>query len=159
MLPARTLIDTGPIVALLSAGDELVLVRVADGTWLEPPAPADGWGQLRGVAATSDRIYAVGLAGAFWSASDPSGEWTAMAGGIADDLLDVGTYGDYWANKWADLLRPNPDRVGVKSVYTLDQWLREAFRANKPYDQFVAELILVQCVFTAKTPFSCPLIQ
>ena len=54
-----------------------------------------------------------------------------------DSLLQRPAYADYWANKWADLLRPNPDRVGVKSVYVLDQWLRESFRENKPYDQFV----------------------
>jgi mono/diheme cytochrome c family protein len=59
-------------------------------------------------------------------------------------LLAHPAYGDYWANKWADLLRPNPDRVGVKSVFLLDQWLRETFRANKPYDQFVRELLVAE---------------
>jgi WD40 repeat protein/mono/diheme cytochrome c family protein len=59
-------------------------------------------------------------------------------------LLVDPAYSDHWANKWADLLRPNPDRVGVKSVFTLDQWLRESFRANKPYDQFVREILLVE---------------
>jgi WD40 repeat protein len=59
-------------------------------------------------------------------------------------LLDRPEYADYWANKWADLLRPNPDRVGVKSVFVLDQWLRESFRANKPYDQFVREILLAE---------------
>jgi hypothetical protein len=33
-------------------------------------------------------------------------------------------------------VRPNPDRVGIKSVFILDQWLRQSFRQNKPYDQF-----------------------
>jgi WD40 repeat protein/mono/diheme cytochrome c family protein len=61
-----------------------------------------------------------------------------------DDLLKHPAYGDYWANKWADLLRPNPDRVGVKSVYTLDQWLRESFRVNKPYDRFARELLTAE---------------
>ncbi|MCC6233514.1 MAG: DUF1553 domain-containing protein [Verrucomicrobiales bacterium] len=61
-----------------------------------------------------------------------------------DRLLARPEYADYWANKWADLLRPNPDRVGVKSIFTLDQWLRESFRANKPYDQFVREVILAE---------------
>ncbi|MCI0746361.1 MAG: DUF1553 domain-containing protein [Verrucomicrobia subdivision 3 bacterium] len=61
-----------------------------------------------------------------------------------DHLLSDPAYGDFWANKWADLLRPNPDRVGVKSVYILDQWLRESFRANKPYGQFVRELLLAE---------------
>jgi WD40 repeat protein/mono/diheme cytochrome c family protein len=61
-----------------------------------------------------------------------------------EHLLAHAAYGDYWANKWADLLRPNPDRVGVKSVYVLNQWLEESFRANKPYDQFVRELLTAE---------------
>src|SRR5205809_1400524 len=61
---------------------------------------------------------------------------------LIDRLLARPEFADYWANKWADLLRPNPDRVGVKSVFTLDQWLRDSFRQNEPYDQFVREILL-----------------
>lgn len=61
-----------------------------------------------------------------------------------EGLLARPEFADYWANKWADLLRPNPDRVGVKSVYVLDQWLRDAFRSGKPYDQFVREVLLAE---------------
>ncbi|MBM3846505.1 MAG: DUF1553 domain-containing protein, partial [Verrucomicrobia bacterium] len=61
---------------------------------------------------------------------------------IIDQFLEDPAYADFWANKWADLLRPNPDRVGVKSVFTLDQWLRDSFRANKSYDVFVKEVLL-----------------
>lgn len=53
-------------------------------------------------------------------------------------------YGDFWANKWADLLRPNPYRVGVKTTYSLDAWLRKAFRENMPHDQFVRQLVTAQ---------------
>lgn len=63
---------------------------------------------------------------------------------LIDRLLAHPSYADYWANKWADLLRPNTDRVGVKSVFVLDQWLRESFRENKPYDQFVREIVLAE---------------
>jgi hypothetical protein len=63
---------------------------------------------------------------------------------LIDRLLDHPAYADYWANKWADLVRPNPDRVGVKSVYVLDQWLRESFRENKPYDQFAREVLTAE---------------
>jgi hypothetical protein len=59
-------------------------------------------------------------------------------------LLARPEYADYWANKWADLLRPNPDRVGVKSVFVFDQWLRESFRQNQPYDQFVRDILLAE---------------
>jgi hypothetical protein len=61
-----------------------------------------------------------------------------------DTILEHPAYADYWANQWADLLRPNPDRVGVKSVFLLDQWLREAFRANRPYDQFVRDILMAE---------------
>lgn len=60
---------------------------------------------------------------------------------LVDRLLDRPEYADFWANKWADLLRPNPYHVGIKATYNLDRWLRANFRENKPYDQFVRELI------------------
>ncbi len=63
---------------------------------------------------------------------------------LVQSLLDRPEYADFWANKWADLLRPNPYRVGIKAVYNLDAWLRDAFRRNVPYDQFVRELITAQ---------------
>ncbi len=60
---------------------------------------------------------------------------------LIERLLAHPAWADFWANKWADLLRPAPDHAGVKSVYVIDQWLRETFRANTPYDQFVREII------------------
>ena len=61
-----------------------------------------------------------------------------------DRTLGNSAYADHWANRWADLLRPNPDRVGVKSVYLLDHWLREQFRNNVPYDSFVRSILLAE---------------
>jgi hypothetical protein len=63
---------------------------------------------------------------------------------LIDRLLERPEYADFWANKWADLLRPNPYRVGIKAVYSLDAWLRDCFRRNLPYDQFVRELLTAQ---------------
>jgi hypothetical protein len=60
---------------------------------------------------------------------------------LVDALLERPEYADHWANKWADLLRPNPYRVGIKAVMAYDIWIRESFRTNKPYDQFVKELV------------------
>ena len=60
---------------------------------------------------------------------------------LIERLLADPAYADHWANKWADLVRPNPDRAGLKSVYILDQWLREAFRKNKSMDQFAREMV------------------
>lgn len=63
---------------------------------------------------------------------------------LVDRLLERPEYGDYWANKWADLLRPNPYRVGAKGVFNLDGFLRDSFRRNKPYDQFAREILTAQ---------------
>ena len=61
-----------------------------------------------------------------------------------DRALEQPEYADLWANKWADLLRPNPYRVGIKATYSLDLWLRESFRKNIPHDQFARELLTAQ---------------
>lgn len=60
---------------------------------------------------------------------------------LVDRLLDRPEYADFWANKWADLLRPNPYRVGIKATLSLDGWLKDAFRENMPYDDFVRGLV------------------
>jgi hypothetical protein len=60
---------------------------------------------------------------------------------LVDRLLGRPEYADQWANKWVDLLRPNPYRVGIKAVLNLDGWIRDAFRRNLPYDRFVRELV------------------
>ena len=48
--------------------------------------------------------------------------------------------GDHWAIKWTDLLRPNPDRAGIKSVYVRPM-VRQSFRKNMPYDAFVRSIL------------------
>jgi uncharacterized protein DUF1549/uncharacterized protein DUF1553 len=60
---------------------------------------------------------------------------------LIDGLLAHPEYAEHWANKWTDLLRPNPYHVGIKATLAYDTWIRDAFRKNKPYDQFVRELI------------------
>lgn len=60
---------------------------------------------------------------------------------LIDELLDRPEYVDHWANQWADLLRPNPYRVGIKAVFNYDNWIRQQFRENVPYDQFVHSLV------------------
>ena len=72
----------------------------------------------------------------FLSSSDPEKRSKEI-----DLLLDRPEYADFWANKWADLLRPNPYRVGIKATLSLDGFLRQAFRENWPYDRFVRELL------------------
>jgi len=63
---------------------------------------------------------------------------------LIERILAEPAYADHWAIKWGDLIRPNTARVGIKGVYLLDQWIRTSFRENKPYDQFVRELLTAQ---------------
>lgn len=60
---------------------------------------------------------------------------------LVDELLERREYADHWAGYWADLLRPNPYRVGIKAVLNYDNWIRQQFRDNVPYDQFVNQLV------------------
>lgn len=60
---------------------------------------------------------------------------------LVDGLLREPDFADHWANKWMDLLRPNPYRVGIKTVLNYDHWIRERFHQRMPWDQFVRELV------------------
>ncbi|MBC8164818.1 MAG: DUF1553 domain-containing protein [Bryobacteraceae bacterium] len=59
---------------------------------------------------------------------------------LIDQLLPRHEVADFWAAKWGDLLSNNLTEV-VDSTAFLQDWLRESFYANKPYDQFVRELL------------------
>ena len=85
---------------------------------------------------TIGRLPTVSETKAFLDEPSPDGR-----AALIERLLKDPAYADHWANKWADLVRPNPDRAGLKSVYILDQWLREAFRENRPMDQFAREVV------------------
>ncbi|GIT29534.1 MAG: hypothetical protein Ct9H300mP1_15800 [Planctomycetaceae bacterium] len=60
---------------------------------------------------------------------------------LVNTLLDHENMQSTGPNKWADLLRPNPYRVGIKGPSELRRWVRRAFRQNMPYDQFVRKLV------------------
>lgn len=60
---------------------------------------------------------------------------------LVDWLLTQPEYVDHWANQWADLLRPNPYRVGIKAVLNYDNWIRQQFREDVSYDEFARRLI------------------
>ena len=60
---------------------------------------------------------------------------------LIDHLLHHPGFADHWANKWVDLLRPNPYRVGIKAVLNYDYWIRQSFRDEKPFDEFARQLV------------------
>jgi hypothetical protein len=50
-------------------------------------------------------------------------------------------YASYWTLKWSDLIRNTSKTLGEQGMWALHNWLRESFRTNKPFDQFVKELV------------------
>jgi hypothetical protein len=67
---------------------------------------------------------------------------------LVDELLCRPEYADYWALKWADLLRVDRVALGHKYAYAFYRWLREAIAAGMPYDRFA------RAVLTAEGPLA-----
>ena len=59
---------------------------------------------------------------------------------LIDELLERPEYADYWATKWGDLFANSVLTSSDGTAY-LQDWLRAAFRENKPYDEFVTEIL------------------
>lgn len=62
-----------------------------------------------------------------------------------DELLNSTDYGDYFAGKWAGVLRNkvNRGRPWVeRDSHAFYAWIRSSLIENKPFDQFASELIL-----------------
>lgn len=66
-----------------------------------------------------------------------------LLGLTGDPTLDIYNerYAAYWTLKWSDLIRNNSNEVGEQGMWALHNWLREQFRRNVPYNQWVRELI------------------
>jgi len=60
---------------------------------------------------------------------------------LIDRLIGSEEYIDHWTNKWADLLQVNRKFLGQEGAKGLRQWIRMQVQNNKPYDQFVREII------------------
>ena len=59
-----------------------------------------------------------------------------------DQLLDSTDYAEYFANKWSALLRnKRSDGSHRRGTYGFYNWIRDSLYANKPFDQFVREIL------------------
>ena len=67
---------------------------------------------------------------------------------LVDRLLDRPEFNDFWALKWADLLRVNRRTLGRKAARSYHEWIRSCFEQNLPLDQFASKLL------TAEGPLS-----
>ena len=61
---------------------------------------------------------------------------------VIDRLLDSTDYADYFADKWSALLRNKRVNAGyARGTYAFHDWVRDSLLTNKPYDQFVREIL------------------
>lgn len=58
-----------------------------------------------------------------------------------EELLDSPGYVDHWTQKWGDLLLANRKFISEKGVWAFRNWIRQAIAENKPYQEFVYELM------------------
>jgi uncharacterized protein DUF1549/uncharacterized protein DUF1553 len=63
---------------------------------------------------------------------------------LVDHLLGRPEYADYWAMRWADILRVDKDAVTAQGAVAMTRWLRRQFAANRPYDALARDILTVQ---------------
>ncbi len=60
---------------------------------------------------------------------------------LIDDLLSRPEFADYWALKWADVLRAEEKVLDPTGVENFHAWIRERIGLARPVDEFVRDLV------------------
>jgi len=60
---------------------------------------------------------------------------------LIDELLESPDYVEHWTLKWSDLLLSNRKYINEQGVWAFRNWIRESIATNRPYDEFVYDLM------------------
>ncbi len=60
---------------------------------------------------------------------------------LADALVDRPEFADFWALKWADLLRNEEKTMGEKGAWVFQRWLRDQIARDLPLDEMVRRIV------------------
>jgi hypothetical protein len=104
-----------------------------------PPSPVcDDATFLRRVSLDiAGRLPTAEEAKAFAASSDPD-----KRSAWIEELLRSGEYADFFAGKWTALLKNRRDDASdMAANFAFHAWVRDSLLANKPFDQFVRELL------------------
>jgi hypothetical protein len=63
---------------------------------------------------------------------------------LVDDLLRRPEFADYWALKWADLLRVDRAALGPKLARAYHKWIRDSLAGDVPWDAFARALVTAE---------------
>ncbi|AMV18805.1 DUF1549 and DUF1553 domain-containing protein [Planctomyces sp. SH-PL14] len=128
--------------------DELVFANLK-GIGVPPSALCDDATFLRRVTLDiAGRLPTDEEAKLFLESSDP-----AKRDRVIDELLKTPDYADFFATKWTALLKNRRDDASdITSNFAFHAWVRDSLLANKPYDQFVRELLAATGTIIANPP-------
>jgi hypothetical protein len=73
---------------------------------------------------------------AFLADTDPD-----KRGKVIDHLVLRPEFADFWALKWADLLRNEEKTMGAKGAWIFQRWLRDQFAADRPLDEVARKIV------------------
>ena len=73
---------------------------------------------------------------AFLESTDPRKRDT-----LVDRLVERPEFADFWALKWADLLRNEEKTMGEKGAWVLQRWLRDELARDVPLDAMVRAIV------------------
>ncbi len=99
-------------------------------------ACTDGEFVRRAYLDAAGRLPTAAEAAAFLADADPR-----KRDKLADAVVDLPAFADFWALKWADVLRANRKTLQAKGTHGLRHWLREKWASNTPVDAVVRDLI------------------
>ncbi len=71
---------------------------------------------------------------------------------LVGKLLDRPEYADFWAMKWADILKVDKDAVTPQGAVAMTRWVRRQFAENRPYDAFARDIVTAKGDTTADGP-------
>jgi hypothetical protein len=60
---------------------------------------------------------------------------------LADRLVERPEFADFWALKWADLLRNEEKTMGEKGAWVLERWLRDQIARDTPLDSLARRIV------------------
>ncbi|RMG38870.1 MAG: DUF1553 domain-containing protein [Planctomycetota bacterium] len=63
---------------------------------------------------------------------------------LCDRLLESPDYAEFWALKWADVLRVKGAKLKTAGLYKFYQWLYESMLHDRPFDRMAFEMLTAQ---------------
>ncbi len=69
-----------------------------------------------------------------------------------DELLTRDAYADFWAMKWADILRVDKSIVTPQGAVGMTRWLRQQLADNQPYDTFARQIVTARGNTLSQSP-------